>query len=176
LILTATAALAAAGCATTMTVSSHVEHGLDASGYRTYDWGAPDALPAGDPRFAENAIFRDRLEGAVEKGLAARGLERATGPADLLIHYHATVTHRLAVERYGGAVAPCTGDDCGGRLVGFEEGTLVLDVVDARTNRVIWRGWAQDRLHHMLGTSDGMARSINVAVNRMLERLPLHVE
>jgi hypothetical protein len=38
------AALAAANCATTVTVSSHVEHGLDFSLYRTFDWGPADAL------------------------------------------------------------------------------------------------------------------------------------
>ena len=44
-----TAALAVAGCAT-MTVSSHIERGINFTDYRTYDWGAPDNLPVGDPR------------------------------------------------------------------------------------------------------------------------------
>ena len=60
-------------CATHMTVSSHVEHGLDLSRYQTFNWGPADALPTGDPRLAKNPFFKDRLQGAVEKGLRARG-------------------------------------------------------------------------------------------------------
>jgi hypothetical protein len=44
-----TAALVLAGCASTMTVSSHVQYGIDIANYRTYTWGPADALPTGDP-------------------------------------------------------------------------------------------------------------------------------
>src|SRR6188472_936791 len=86
--------LAFSGCAT-MTVSSHVQRGLDFSQYRTYDWGPADALPTGDPRLDRNPFFRDHVEGAVEKQLAARGFSRPmSGTADLLLHYHASITQR----------------------------------------------------------------------------------
>jgi hypothetical protein len=48
----------------------------------------------------------------------------------------------------------------------------VLDVVDTRTDRVIWRGWAQDSLEGVIGNQDRMERMINQAVARMLERFP----
>jgi len=54
----------------------------------------------------------------------------------------------------------------------YEAGTLVLDVVDTRTNRVIWRGWAQDAVGDMLEDRDTMERKINEAVTRILARLP----
>ena len=81
----AIAAVAATGCATTMTVSSHVDRGINFARYRTYDWGPADALPTGDPRLDKNPFFKDHVEGAVEKQLAARGLEMSTsGTPDLL--------------------------------------------------------------------------------------------
>lgn len=165
-------ALTAASCAT-LTVSSHVERGLDFARYRTYEWGPPDALPTGDPRLDNDPIFQDHVQGAVERGLTARGFERvASGQPDLLIHYHAAISKRIDVNRMDREYGYCWDEACTARVVEYEAGTLVLDVVDARTNRVIWRGWAQHGLDGILGNQDRMARMINEAVKRMLERLP----
>ena len=71
-------------------------------------------------------------------------------------------------RRYG----HCLGDDCQSDVTTYEAGTLVLDIVDSRTNRVIWRGWAQDTVEGVLDNGDEMARQINTAVTRMLARLP----
>jgi hypothetical protein len=156
-----------------MNVSSHVERGLEFSRYHTYDWGPADALPTGDPRLDKNPFFRDHLEGAVEKRLAAKGFERSTsGTPDLLIHYHANITDRIDVNRVDRQYGYCYGVDCSARVVEYEGGTLVLDIVDARTNRVIWRGWAQDSVEDMLNNQDRMARKIDEAVERMLKLLP----
>ena len=65
-----------AGCATTMTVSSHVDRAVDFAHYRTYDWGPADALPTGDARLDANPFFKDHLQGEVEKQLAAKGFEQ----------------------------------------------------------------------------------------------------
>jgi hypothetical protein len=51
------------------------------------------------------------------------------------------------------------------------EGTLTLDVVDAASNTVVWRGSAETAL---TGASDPRAREARVqdAVRRILERFP----
>ena len=166
-------AVAAAGCATTMTVSSHVDRGMNFARYRTYDWGPADALPTGDPRLDKNPFFKDHVEGAVEKQLAARGLEMSTsGTPDLLIHYHASITQRLDVNRVDRRYGHCSGVDCPSDVIEYEAGTLVLDIVDSHTNRVIWRGWAQDTVEGVLDNEDRMARKINEAITRMLAMLP----
>lgn len=165
-------ALTAVGCAT-MNVSSHVERGVDFAQYRTFDWGPADALPTGDPRLDKNPFFQDHVQGAVEKQLDARGLARPTsGTPDLLIHYHANISQRLDVNRLDRERGYCHDDDCQVRVVEFEAGTLVLDIVDARTNRLVWRGWAQHGVTDMLDNPDRMEERINEAVTRMLERLP----
>ena len=62
--------------------------------------------------------------------------------------------------------------NCGARVIDYEAGTLMLDIVDTRTNRVIWRGWAQDGVQGMLENRDVMAKKIDEAVTRMLEQFP----
>lgn len=157
-----------------MNVSSHVQRDIDFGRYRTYDWGPADALPTGDPRLDNSPFFKDHLQGAVERNLAGRGLELASaaGAPDLLIHYHANVQQRIDVNRVDRKYGYCYGEDCGVRVVEYEAGTLVLDVVDARTNRVVWRGWAQASLEGVIDNQERMARMINEAVTRMLERFP----
>jgi hypothetical protein len=169
----AISALAMTSCATTMNVSSHVQRGVDFARYRTYDWGPADALPTGDARLDRNPFFQDHVQGAVEKQLAARGFATATsGTPDLLIHYHASINQRIDVDRLDHEHGYCYDDGCRAGVIEYEAGTLVLDIVDARTNRVIWRGWAQDSVEGVLDNQDRMARKINEGVTRMLARLP----
>ena len=165
-------ALGATSCATTMSVSSYVERGVDFGRYRTFDWGPADALPTGDPRLDKNPFFQDHVERAVEKQLAARGFQRSTsGTPDLLIHYHASINQRFNVDRMDREHGYCYNGGCRAGVSEYEAGTLVLDMVDTRTNRVIWRGWAQDSVEKVLDNQDTMARKINEGVTRMLARL-----
>lgn len=160
-------------CAT-MLVSSHVERGLDFSQYRTFDWGLPDTLPVGDPRLDRDPFFRDQVEGAIEKHMATRGFERsaATETPDVRIHYHASINQRFEVrdDDYSGN---CDDEDvCPSRVIEYEAGTLVVDIVDERTDRLIWRGWAQDSVEGVLGNKERLSRKIDEGVTRMFARLP----
>jgi hypothetical protein len=139
--LPAAAALALAACAT-MTFSSHAAPAVNLSQFSSYDWGPADALPVGDARLDRDPYFHDYVQGAVEKQLTATRLSHATAmrPPDLLIHYHASISTRIDVNRADREHGYCYGDDCGARVVEYEAGTLVVDLVDARTNRVVWRG------------------------------------
>ncbi|MGE0041065.1 MAG: DUF4136 domain-containing protein [Vicinamibacterales bacterium] len=170
-LVVTTAALTA--CASAMDVGSHVDRALDFSAYRTYDWGPADALPTGDPRLDQNALFKDRVQGAVERQLAARGIQLVTGGApDLLIHYHASITEKLDINRADRTYGYCAGEDCPPDTIASEAGTLVIDFMDARTDKLVWRGWATNSVKDLLGDPDEMARTIDEAVQRMLAQLP----
>jgi hypothetical protein len=165
-------ALAATRCAT-LSVSSHMQRGLNFAQFHTYDWGPADAFPTGDPRLDQNPFFRDHVEGAVEKQLAAKGFERSTsGTPDLLIHYHAIINQRIDVDRVDAEHGYCYDEGCRAGVIEYEAGTLVLDIVDSRTNKVIWRGWAQGSVGDTLHNQDRMAQRIREGVRRMFERFP----
>ncbi len=159
------------GCAA-MNVSSHIERGTDFTDYVSYDWGPPDNLPVGDPRLDNNPFFNDYLQGAVEKKMAAKGFDRLTdGGADLLIHYHASVNQRLDVYRADQQYGYCYGN-CEPQVVDFEQGTLVIDVVDARTKKVVWRGWAQDTMTGVIDNQDRLQKQVDEGVTKMMQLLP----
>ena len=164
-------AVAAAGCAT-LTVSSHIERTANFADYVTYDWGPPDSLPVGDPRLDNNPFFRDHLQGAIEKQLAAKGYERAlTGDPDLLVHYHASVTQRVDVYRADTQHGYCY-DDCQPQIVDFDQGTLVVDIVDIKTSRVVWRGWAQDVMNGVIDNQDRLDAQVDEGITKMMQFLP----
>jgi hypothetical protein len=173
LAATTIATLATTSACASMSVSSHVETGLDMARYRTYDWGPADALPTGDPRLDQDPFFKDHVTGAVEKALAGRGLELASsGKPDLLIHYHANITQKIDVGAADQRMGYCTADACSKQVFEYEAGTILFDVVDARTNRVIWRGWAQDRVEPILENRDVMEARIQQAVARIFKQFP----
>ena len=162
-----------AGCAT-MSVSSHLQRDIDFIEYVTYDFGARDHFPVGDPRLDNNPFFRDYVEGAIEKQMAAKGYELAvTGRPDLLLHYHASVSQRIDVYQadaaHGYYPGPALTES---QTRAFEQGTLILDVVDARTDRVIWRGWAQDSMTGVIDDQRRLERQVNEGITRMMRLLP----
>lgn len=163
--------MATVGCGG-MAVSSHVDRGRDFSTYRTFDWGPADALPAGDARLDANPLFTDYVHGAVERELAARGLSLVSGDPDLRVHYHATVADRIDVNQVDRTYGYCQGADCPTEVLEYEAGTIVVDLMDARSNRLVWRGWARNRIEAFLDDPDRMADTVRESVAQMLDQLP----
>jgi hypothetical protein len=164
----ALSALVLTGCAS-MKVNSYMERGMALGQYHTYGWGPTDTFTTGDPRLDNNPFFQDRVQADVDKALATRGFEKTTSAKpDLLIHYHASVTQQVDVNAADQKYGYC--DDC--RPYVFDAGTLTIDFVDTRTNRLVWRGWAEDSLDRVVDHQDWLEQKIDEAVTRILERLP----
>ncbi len=165
------ASLLTLGACATMNVSSFVQRGVTFTQYRTFTWAPPGQLSTGDPRLDNNEFFEARLRGAVERGLAARGLEFVEqGPADLQLHYHASITQRVdpggADRQYG------YGEDDSAPSA-FDAGTLTLDAVEGATNRLVWRGWADGALAGVVDRQDLLEKQVDTAVARILSRFPV---
>lgn len=158
----------AAGCAT-MQVQSYVQSGADFSRYRSYAWGPADIFATGDPRLDGNSFFHGRVRAAVDARLGTRGLEQTdAGTSDLLVHYHVSVTQRVDVNLIDQKYGYC--EDC--RPLVYDAGTMTVDLVDARSGRLVWRGWAERSIEGILDKQEWMEAQIDEAVARILERLP----
>ena len=174
-IATTGAAALLAGCATTLG-SSHVDTTVDFARYRSFDWGAPDVFPVGDPRLDRDPTFLDHLQGAVEKQLVTRGLEHGVAErSDLLVHFHGSIDQRIQIAATDARHGYCLDDNCRNGVQEYEAGTLIVDVVDRGTNKLVWRGWSQRSVDGVLGDRDRLVRMIDEGVARMFEGFPLHV-
>lgn len=169
-MITAGLALSLAGCAA-ITVSADFDPEVDFQTYRTYAWGPADALPTGDPRLDNNPFFDDRMRGAVDGELAERGLTVAPATeADLVVHYHISIRERIDVVTVDREYGYEPGYDTAVRE--WQEGTLMVDLVDTRTNRVIWRGWAQSDMAGVIDDRDALAERIRKACDKLFTRYP----
>ena len=167
LAVSAVSAVALTGCAS-IDVHSYLERGADLGRYHTYAWAPADAISTGDPRLDGNPFFEERVQADVEKQLATRGFEKTSGTPELLLHYHANVTQR--VDAYTADLKYGYCNEC--RPYIYDAGAIVLDLVDASSNKLVWRGWAEDSLDGAIDNQQLMERQIDKAVARILQRLP----
>jgi len=160
-----------AACAATMKVNSYTERTADFSHYRTYTFGPTEAVSTGDPRLDSNPFFYGRVEAAVERQLAVTGYEKTTSDtADFFVHFHASMTEEIDTSAIDQKYGYCTFAEC--RPFVYEAGTLLLDFVDAHTNKLVWRGWAEGSMDGVVDNQAWMEQKVDDAVNRILARLP----
>jgi len=160
------------GCAG-IVAGAHFQPETRFAEYRTFAWGPRDELPTGDPRLDNNPFFDAQVRSAVEAELGIRGLRPASHGADLQLHYHASVERVLnvyTVDRVSGYDSPGGVRDT--TLYAYDEGTLVVDLVDARTDQVVWRGWARASLEGVIDDTRRMRARVEESVRRMFERYP----
>lgn len=135
-----------------------------------------------DPRFGP--LLDRHTEDAIDAALRSRGYElRTSGDVDFLVSYSNEIRleqrHRstspvrvgLGYGTYlGSGVGVGSGwygpTDVSSRTIA--KGTLVIDVLEASTRRIVWRGWSKDTL-----SPDGDPRAeIFAAVSEILAQFP----
>jgi hypothetical protein len=165
-----TAITTVAACAP-LRVNSYEWPGANIAGYRTFSWGPQERFATGDPRLDNNEIFRARIQRAVERGLVSRQFEPAPADAaDVIVHVHAHVDQRIESRTIDRELGPCAPGACGPYV--YEAGTVLVDLVDRRTNRVAWRGWAEGSLDAAIDDQARLEQAIDEAIARILTRLP----
>ncbi len=165
-------ALLLSACANVQT-GADFPAGIRLDRYQSFDWGGGDTLPTGDPRLDNNPFFDARVRAAVELELAAKGMRRVTTSPDLLVHYHASVRQRVDVVRMDEARGYTFPDrPSPERVIEFEEGTLILDVVAPQSKTILWRGWAQTDVGGLIDNPREMEKRINTSVRQMMQRFP----
>jgi hypothetical protein len=145
---------------------------LDMSGWKTYGWADDSIKPEGD-------IARSRVEDALRDAFEAKGMELAQDQPDFLIRYHAIVDEQtkqssvrigLGVSRrVGSRGAVSIGSSTSPKAHTVEVGTLVVDVVDARSGKVAWTAEGSDTLK---GDPEKRRAQIDKALAKALQDFP----
>jgi hypothetical protein len=165
LMLILTAGVLAQGCTTTR-VSSDFDRSARFSGYHTYAWLPRAHNSGGNPlvaRFARESI---------EAELNRKGFVRAADPstADFEVDFTIGARDRLDVSTYPAMYRGPWGWGRGyyGDAIDvrqYREGTLAIDVFDARTHQPVWTGRATKEITRAdQARSDGPIRSAAAAV------------
>lgn len=166
-------ALALAACTAPIRVNGYAERGSDLSRYATYDFAPVEAVPTGDPRLDSNPFFTERVRTATERELRSRGYERAVGQApEFLVHFHASVNQAINVDELDRTSGYCAEGDC--RPFVYDAGTLLMDLVDAKTKKMLWRGWAETNIDGIIDNQKWMNETIDTSVAKIAAKMPRH--
>jgi len=164
--LTILASALAIGCSTMKTTVDY-DHGIDWSRYHTFVIAEGSKAPTD---FAQK-----RIENALISSLNARGFQLVTSNPDLLVYPHAVLTQEKQwnAQSVGGYYGYGYHGWGGGGMTTVTSttipiGTLIVDIVDARTKDGIWRGIAQDELTGK-GEDHGKAQE---AANELFKNFP----
>ena len=155
------------GCGPTLQVRTDFDHHVTFGQYRSFQMGEGKVIEKGT--ITENTIVKDRVDTAVKNGLATRGLVQTADHADLIARFAVGVHDVKELEGVGYPVAiglwGAYPNDYW--IVDHPEGTLVLDLVDARSQKLVWRAYL---------VADGAGMSdpafIQKSVNQALEHSP----
>jgi hypothetical protein len=141
------------GCAT-VSVSTDFDRAADFSRYHTFTFVGGHIRVNGVPD-DNNTLVKDRIESAVVAVMQAKGLARATENADLAVGYLAGAHTRTEIEAMP-PYAPGVGPYWYGGWWGpgytdwwtrtYEEGTLVIDLIDQTSHRLVWRAYARTEI------------------------------
>ena len=161
-----TAAVIGATCAP-ITVASFTGRGVDVRVYRTFAWERVDTGVPGDPRLDNNTLFHDYLSSAIDRQLVSRGYEPTILRPDVYVHYHASSRQKVSISGEDWTTDRCR--DC--RAEVYDEGTLLVDLTDARTGALVWRGVAESGLSGAVADQTRMEGTIERVVERVFAKL-----
>jgi hypothetical protein len=160
------ALLVLAGSALAQKTSVDYDHDADFTKYKKYAW--TEGTHAKDP------FAHERIVAAIEGQLAAKGLTRVQPDEnpDIFVLYQAAVTEQKEAQVWG------TGYGAGWRWGGGTAqvsvntiliGQLVVDIGDAATKKLVWRGRASDTLSDKPEKNE---KKINKAAEKLFKNFP----
>ena len=170
----ALAATTASTACAPVRIGSFTESKAILQAYRTYTWDAAGPGATGDPRLDNNRFFRERVVTAVDRELSRRGFERSVvGRPELIVRLQVRVDQKIETASLAVDEARCASDYC--RVLVFDEGAVLLDVVDAETRRLLWRGWSESSFDGVVADQDWMEETIDRLVQQIFGRFPSRV-
>ncbi len=101
--------------------------------------------------FARNSLLDKRIRAAVNSHLSARGFRYLEeGESDFRLNYHVTFKDRLVgsgsnfgyANRYHRGAFSSGFNWC---VRQYQEGTIIIDIVDRAKDQLVWRGWSVSR-------------------------------
>ncbi|HYW76383.1 MAG TPA: DUF4136 domain-containing protein [Gammaproteobacteria bacterium] len=161
-----------AGCAAPV----HVEYNSASySQWHNFAWQAPEQEPVKNP-ILNSGILTTRMEKAVTEALAGAGYTKVAKPAeaDFLVTYHTATQLRnepqpsisFAYGTFGPGFNTLFLSQPGPQQI--KEGSLIIDVIDAKTGKLVWRGWITTGL----AQGNYSQRAVDRAVQRIFSKFP----
>jgi hypothetical protein len=160
------------GCSPQFRTFSDYNKYADISTLKAYQWlSAPEIEAKGLNPLYYNELNDERIKRAANAQIQRRGFIESDTSRELQFHYHIIVDDKSIVETETTRHLYMPLWNLRSReIYPYKEGTLIIDLMDTRTNSLVWRGWAS-------GVIEGDVvkhpeESIQNAVAKIFEKFP----
>lgn len=144
--------------------------------FKTYQWAEHGAVA--HPMLAADVV------GAIDQELQARGLQKVTSNPDLIIQIYGSLDTDMTMYSNDpiyagtGGIPPFDPSMNGPAFIGFygntsvtvHKGQLVVDLVDARAKKLVWRGIASESVSSH--DPEKLVNEVNGAISKMFKQYP----
>lgn len=168
------AALLAIACSPEIQVYSDHDPAYQLNNYKTFDWSQKTNIEANRNPLHYNELNDKRIKSAVFAELTSRGYILSDSKPELIIHYHIIIDDQSVVttEPHGYFYGPYW-MRMSTHVYPYREGTLIIDLMNPKTNNLVWRGWATVDLAMI--TPEQTEEIINRVVAKIFRRFPTSV-
>jgi hypothetical protein len=159
------------GCSEQLRVRSDYDKDVNLRLYKTYSWLPVKEIESKTNPLIYNELTDKRIKRAVDAQLKVKSIEYTSDSPDLRVHYHIVIENKSMVRpaaygyNYSSYWIRNQMD-----VYQYREGTLIIDLMDAKNNNLIWRGWGTAVLND--STIDLTEEEINDAVYKILKEFP----
>lgn len=144
-------------------VEVNYNHNQNFGSYRTYAWGS------NNENQIQNSILAQTAKQDIDSALQSKGLQMVeeNQSPDLLVLANGGLRQQTSyaasgMRGIGGGFGTITPEQS-------EEGTLIVDLHDAKTKSLVWRGIAQNTLSNKGGKNQQM---VGKAIQKMFKQWP----
>lgn len=171
----ALAALACAGVQTTQDYDPTARFDT----YRTFDWFPGGRQLTGDVE-ADSPLIDQRVRAAVGRELITKGYQKVSDRTpDFYVNYQVSVKQKLTTSGLNVGYGVGSYGSWGGVGIGvgsnpvrqYDEGTLVVDVIDGASRKLVWRGTGSQALDRH-PTPESTTETIDRAAQKILAQFP----
>ena len=166
-----------AGCVSGIKVNNDYDPEADFAIYKQYAWyPSKQSVPA-DAFVSELVV--NRIERAIDDGLIAKNMQQVpAGKEQFQVRVYLVIEDKLDVQTWNASYGYNRYNDPWGWNAGtettvtqYQQGTLIIDFVDAKTHKLVWRGTAASRLRNESSPEERQAR-VNEVVTAILSQYP----
>jgi len=168
------------GCSS-VTYKHDFDKSADFTALKTYAWVTVPSNPAASVQAAlqRNDLLDKRIKESANNQLTAKGYTQNADSPDFLVLYHTGTEDKINVTDWGYGYGPY-GYGYGGYggwygggvdVQQYKEGTLILDIIDAQTKQLVWRGFATAALNPD-APMEKREKKLNEVITQILSKFP----
>ncbi len=167
------------GCSSVRVSQDYTSTG-NLSGLSSYAWHYDRQEKTGDIRI-DSPLIDNRIRAAIDETLKARGYRStARDKADFHVAYQYAIRGRLRPDNVQTSIGfgfgtysrhSAFGLSTGSDVSSYDEGLLVIDILDARDGSTLWRGKGTRQVF-IHTEPERMTEQINETVHKILDQFP----